>query len=82
MPNKSDSTENRLGPEKMALIIQKFGGASVANVDRIKQAALRTKAEVDAGHQAVVVVSAMAGDGPASDLRANAGEVAVYFSQA
>ncbi|MBD05131.1 MAG: hypothetical protein CME24_12385 [Gemmatimonadetes bacterium] len=28
-----------------------------------------------------LVVSAMAGDGPASDLRANAGEVAVYFSQ-
>ena len=26
-------------------------------------------------------VAAMAGDGPASDLRANAGEVAVYFSQ-
>ena len=45
----------------MALIIQKFGGTSVANVDRIKQAALRTKAEVDAGHQVVVVVSAMAG---------------------
>ena len=45
----------------MALIIQKFGGTSVADVDRIKQAALRTKAEVDAGHKVVVVVSAMAG---------------------
>ncbi len=61
MPSASDSAENRLGPEEMALIIQKFGGTSVADVDRIKQAALRTKAEVDAGHQVVVVVSAMAG---------------------
>jgi len=45
----------------MALIVQKFGGTSVADVDRIKHAALRAKAEVDAGHQVVVVVSAMAG---------------------
>ena len=45
----------------MALIIQKFGGTSVADVERIKQAALRTQAEVDAGNQVVVVVSAMAG---------------------
>ncbi|MBO22255.1 MAG: aspartate kinase, partial [Rhodospirillaceae bacterium] len=45
----------------MARIVQKFGGTSVADVDRIKNAALRAKAEVDAGHQVVVVVSAMAG---------------------
>ncbi len=45
----------------MALIVQKFGGTSVADVDRIKNAALRVKAEHDAGHQLVVVVSAMAG---------------------
>ncbi len=45
----------------MDLIVQKFGGTSVADVSRIKKAALRTKAEVDAGHRLVVVVSAMAG---------------------
>ena len=61
MPIALDGAENRLVPEEMALIIQKFGGTSVADIDRIKQAALRTKAEVKAGHQVVVVVSAMAG---------------------
>ncbi len=45
----------------MALIVQKFGGTSVANLDRIRNVALRVKAEVDQGHQAAVVVSAMAG---------------------
>ena len=61
MPGALDIAENRLGPDDMALIIQKFGGTSVADVERIKQAALRTQAEVDAGNQVVVVVSAMAG---------------------
>ena len=61
VPIALDGAENRLVPEEMALIIQKFGGTSVADIDRIKQAALRTKAEVKAGHQVVVVVSAMAG---------------------
>ncbi|MBV9551286.1 MAG: aspartate kinase [Alphaproteobacteria bacterium] len=45
----------------MARIVQKFGGTSVADVERIKHVALRVKREVDAGHQVVVVVSAMAG---------------------
>ena len=45
----------------MATIIQKFGGTSVATVDLIKKAALRVKAEIESGHQVVVVVSAMAG---------------------
>jgi aspartate kinase len=45
----------------VARIVQKFGGTSVANVDRIRAAALRVKAEVDAGNQVAVVVSAMAG---------------------
>lgn len=42
-------------------IVQKFGGTSVADLDRIRAVAQRVKAEVDAGHQVVVVVSAMAG---------------------
>ena len=45
----------------MALIVQKFGGTSVADLDRIRNVALRVKAEVDQGHQIAVVVSAMAG---------------------
>jgi aspartate kinase len=45
----------------MARIVQKFGGTSVADVDRIKNAALKVKREVDAGSEVVVVVSAMAG---------------------
>ncbi|HXQ52984.1 MAG TPA: aspartate kinase [Stellaceae bacterium] len=45
----------------MARIVQKFGGTSVATVERIKAAALRVKREVDAGNEVAVVVSAMAG---------------------
>src|SRR5271157_6134779 len=39
----------------------KFGGTSVANVDRIRNVAAHVKREVDAGHEVAVVVSAMAG---------------------
>jgi aspartate kinase len=45
----------------MTRIVQKFGGTSVADIARIKNAALKVKREVDAGNQVVVVVSAMAG---------------------
>ncbi len=40
----------------------KFGGTSVADLDRIKNVARRVKAEVDAGNQVAVVVSAMSGE--------------------
>ena len=45
----------------MALIVQKFGGTSVSDLDRIRNVAARVQQEVDAGHQVAVVVSAMAG---------------------
>lgn len=45
----------------MARLVLKFGGTSVADVECIKNAALRVKTEVDAGHHVAVVVSAMAG---------------------
>ncbi len=45
----------------MARIVQKFGGTSVADIDRIKTVAQRVKNEVDAGNQVAVVLSAMAG---------------------
>jgi len=46
----------------VARIVQKFGGTSVADLDRIRNAALRVKRAVDAGDQVAVVVSAMAGE--------------------
>ena len=45
----------------MLRIVQKFGGTSVADIERIKNAARLVKSEYDAGNQVVVVVSAMAG---------------------
>ena len=45
----------------MTRLVMKFGGTSVADVDRIKTVALHVKREIDAGRQVAVVVSAMAG---------------------
>ena len=45
----------------MALIVQKYGGTSVGDVERIKKVAERIKAVRDEGNQLVVVVSARAG---------------------
>ena len=45
----------------MPRIVMKFGGTSVADLDRISNAAARVKREVDSGNQVAVVVSAMAG---------------------
>src|SRR5258705_8653212 len=42
-------------------VVMKFGGTSVANIERIRAVAHRVKREVDAGHEVAVVVSAMAG---------------------
>ena len=42
-------------------IVMKFGGTSVADLDRIRNVAQRVKREVDAGNEVAVVVSAMAG---------------------
>jgi len=45
----------------MARLVMKFGGTSVADIDRIRNVARHVKREVDAGHEIAVVVSAMAG---------------------
>ena len=45
----------------MGRLVMKFGGTSVANIDRIRNVARHVKREVDAGHDVAVVVSAMAG---------------------
>ena len=46
----------------MARIVMKFGGTSVANLERIRAAAAFVRREVEAGHSVAVVVSAMAGE--------------------
>ncbi|MFT5507770.1 MAG: aspartate kinase [Hyphomicrobiaceae bacterium] len=45
----------------MAVVVMKFGGTSVANIERIRNAAKHVKREVEAGNSVAVVVSAMAG---------------------
>jgi len=45
----------------MALIVQKFGGTSVADLDRIRNVANKVKKEIELGNKVAVVVSAMSG---------------------
>src|SRR5207237_9581349 len=45
----------------MGRLVMKFGGTSVANIERIRNVAHHVKREVDAGHDVAVVVAAMAG---------------------
>jgi len=46
----------------MALIVHKYGGTSMGSTDRIKNVAMRVAKWHDAGHQVVVVPSAMSGE--------------------
>lgn len=46
----------------MALIVQKFGGTSVGNMDRIKNVAKRVARTFSEGNEVVVVLSAMSGE--------------------
>ena len=45
----------------MARVVMKFGGTSVADIERIRIVARHVRREIDAGHEVAVVVSAMAG---------------------
>src|SRR6516162_928917 len=45
----------------MSRLVMKFGGTSVADIDRIRNVARHVKREADAGHEVAVIVSAMAG---------------------
>src|SRR5690606_5642796 len=49
------------GRRAMPRLVMKFGGTSVADLDRIRNAAAKVKREVDRGYEVAVVVSAMAG---------------------
>lgn len=46
----------------MPRLVMKFGGTSVADLDRIRNAAQKVKREVDAGYDVTVIVSAMSGE--------------------
>ena len=45
----------------MPRLVMKFGGTSVADLDRIRNAAARVKREVERGYEVAVIVSAMSG---------------------
>jgi len=45
----------------MPRLVMKFGGTSVANLDRIQNAAKRVQVEVEKGYDVIVIVSAMSG---------------------
>jgi aspartate kinase len=46
----------------MPRIVMKFGGTSMAGIERIRNVAARVRREADAGNEVLVVVSAMAGE--------------------
>ena len=46
----------------MALVVHKYGGTSMGSIDRIKNVARRVAKWHNAGHQVVVVPSAMSGE--------------------
>ncbi|MCA3014229.1 MAG: aspartate kinase, partial [Myxococcaceae bacterium] len=50
------------GVRKRALVVQKYGGTSVGDVARIQNVARRSLAAQRAGHDVVLVVSAMSGE--------------------
>src|SRR5579863_10340233 len=48
-------------PDPMGRLVMKFGGTSVAGIDRIRNVARHVQREVAAGHEVAVIVSAMSG---------------------
>ncbi len=61
----------------MPILVMKFGGTSVATLDRIRRAAKRVGVEVANGHDVIVVVSAMAGE--TNRLVAHVEETSAFF---
>lgn len=61
-PNNKRTAGFGGGPgKKLARIVVKFGGTSMANVERIRHSARHVKREIEAGNEVAVVVSAMSG---------------------
>jgi aspartate kinase len=61
MASHSRDRNKKALPDPMARLVMKFGGTSVAGIDRIRNVARHVQREVAAGHEVAVVVSAMAG---------------------
>lgn len=60
--NQRSRSFHKKNTTTMARLVMKFGGTSVADLDRIRNVARHVKREVDAGNEVAVVVSAMAGE--------------------
>jgi aspartate kinase len=56
-----EALESLVSHYLMSRLVMKFGGTSVANIERIHNVARHVRREVDAGHEVAVVVSAMSG---------------------
>jgi aspartate kinase len=65
---------------RLSRLVMKFGGTSVANVERIRNVGRHVKREIDAGHEVAVVVSAMAGK--TNELAAWCKEAGSHFDNA
>ncbi|MFP4274940.1 MAG: aspartate kinase [Paracoccaceae bacterium] len=61
----------------MSILVMKFGGTSVATLDRIRRAAKRVGVEVAKGHDVIVIVSAMAGK--TNELVNWVGEISPFY---
>lgn len=61
IPGSPGKVFNRFRNSSVARIVMKFGGTSVADLERIHNVARHVKREVNHGHEVAVVVSAMAG---------------------
>src|SRR5262245_30028501 len=61
LARRAAASRLRLRIPLMSRLVMKFGGTSVADIDRIRNVARHVKREADAGHEVAVVVSAMAG---------------------
>jgi aspartate kinase len=64
----------------LSRLVMKFGGTSVASVERIRNVARHVEREIDAGHEVAVVVSAMAGK--TNELAAWCKEAGSHFDNA
>lgn len=58
----SDAAASPPAPSKKPRLVMKFGGTSVADLDKIRNAAEKVKAEADRGYDVAVIVSAMSGE--------------------
>ena len=66
----------------MGRLVMKFGGTSVADIERIRNVARHVEREAKAGHHVAVVVSAMAGTAAQRERDDRASATERFFMQA